>query len=142
MAGRDGFGTELRRGDGADPEVFEPIGNVGTFSGPNSERETYDVTAHDSPSNFREFIGGLIDGGEVSVECHYDPDKHDDIYGDFKNPDPINYEMESPVGEVWAFSALLTGFEREMPVDGQMAATLTLQVSGEPTITPAPAPVP
>lgn len=88
MAGRDGFGTELRRGDGAGPEVFEPIGNVGIFSGPNSERETYDVTAHDSPPNFREFISGLIDGGEVSVECHYDPDKHDDIYGDFKNPNP------------------------------------------------------
>lgn len=50
--------------------------------------------------------------------------------------------MESPAGEVWAFSALLTGFEREMPVDGQMAATLTWQVSGEPTITPAPAPMP
>ncbi len=84
----------------------------------------------------------MVDGGEVSVECHYDPDKHDVIYGDFKNPNPVAYEMESPAGELWAFEALLTGFEREMPIDGQMAATLTWQVSGEPTITPAPTPAP
>lgn len=138
MAGIDGFGTELRRGNGAGPEVFTPIGNVGNFSGPSMERDTYDVTAHDSPSRFREFLGGLINGGEVSAECHYDPDKHDQLVADFEDTDPINYEMESPVGEVWAFKALLTGFEREMPVDGQMAATLTWQVSGKPVITPAP----
>ncbi|MDT0305062.1 phage tail tube protein [Streptomonospora wellingtoniae] len=136
MAGKDGFGTELRRDDGAG--TFAPIGNVGNFGGPNSERETYDVTAHDSASNFREFIGGLVDGGEVSVEVHYDPAKHDTLYGDFKNPDPVSYEMESPEGEVWAFDAVLNGWEREMPVDGQMAATITWQVSGEPIITPAP----
>lgn len=138
MAGIDGFGTELRRGDGGGPEVFTAIGNVGNFGGPNMERDTYDVTAHDSATRFREFIGGLVNGGEVTAEVHYDPDKHDSFVADFEDPDPINYQMESPVGEVWTFTALLTGFEREMPVDAQMAATLTWQVSGKPTITPAP----
>ncbi|WP_433699101.1 phage tail tube protein [Nocardiopsis sp. CA-288880] len=137
MPGIDAKGTELRRGDGADPEVFIPIANVTTFGGPNSEREAYDVTTHDTPGNSREFIGGLVDEGEVSVEVNYDPADHDTLRADYRTPDPINYEMESPAGEVWAFSAVLTGFEREMPVDGQMTATLTWQVSGEPTITPA-----
>ena len=138
MAGIDGFGTELRRGDGGTPEIFTAIGNVGNFSGPNMERDTYDVTAHDSPNKFRQFIGGLINGGEVSAECHYDPDKHDQFVADFENPETITYEMESPVGEVWTFEALLKGFDRESPVDGQMSATLSWQVSGKPVITPAP----
>lgn len=138
MAGIDGFGTELRRGDGADPEVFTAVGNVGNFSGPNIERETYDVTAHDGPNKYREFIGGLVDGGEVSAEVHYDPDKHDSYVTDFDADDATTYQMESPVGEIWEFAAILTGFEREMPVDGQMAATLTWKVTGKPTLTPAP----
>jgi predicted secreted protein len=138
MAGRDGFRTKLSRGDGADPEVFTPVGNAGNFSGPNIERETYDVTAHDQENNYREFIGGLVDGGEVSAEVHYDPDKHDSFVADFDADEAINYEMESPAGEVWAFKAILTGFEREMPVDGQMAATLTWKVTGKPELTPAP----
>lgn len=137
MAGKDGFGTELRRSDGEDPEVFTPIANVTSFSGPSMEREAYDVTTQDQSNNFRTFIGGLVDGGEVEVEVNYDPDKHDVFVEDFSNPEPINYEMESPVGEVWAFSAVLTGFEREMPLDEQMNATLTWQVSGKPEITPA-----
>lgn len=137
MAGKDGFGTELRRGDGETEESFTAIGNVGNFSGPEMEREAYDVTAHDGPNNYREFIGGLVNGGEVSVEVHYDPEKHDQFAEDFENPNPINYEMESPVGEVWAFSAVLTGFSREMPIDEQMSAELTWQVSGKPEITPA-----
>ncbi|PRX90822.1 phage tail tube protein [Allonocardiopsis opalescens] len=138
MAGRDAFGTELRRGDGGSPEIFTAIGNVGTFSGPSPERDTYDVTAHDSPTRYREFIGGLINGGEVSVEVHYDPDKHDLLVADLEDDDARTYQMESPVGEVWEFSAIMTGFEREMPVDGQMAGTITWQVTGRPTITPAP----
>lgn len=138
MAGIDAFGTELRRGDGGSPETFTPIGNASNFSGPNKERETYDVTAHDTANNHRTFIGGLVNGGEVSCEVHYDPSKHDMLDQDFADPNPRNYEMESPVGEVWSFSAVLTGFEREMPVDGQMAATLTWQVSGKPSITSAP----
>ncbi len=139
MAGIDAFGTELRRGDGGSPsEIFTAIGNVGNFSGPGIERDTYDVTAHDSPNRYREFIGGLINGGEVSCEIHYDPDKHDALVADFENSLPITYEMESPAGEVWTFEALITGFEREAPVDGQLAGSLSWQVSGKPTITPAP----
>jgi len=138
MAGIDGFGTELRRGDGEEPEVFTAVGNVGSFSGPNIERGTYDVTAHDGPNHYREFIGGLVDGGEVSAEVHYDPDKHDSFVEDFDSTDAITYQMESPVGELWEFQAILTGFEREMPVDGQMAATLTWKVTGKPELTPAP----
>jgi len=137
MAGIDGYGTQLRRGNGAEPEAFTAVGNVGSFSGPNIERETYDTTAHDG-DGWREFIGGLKDGGEVSVEVHYDPDKHDSFVDDFEADDAIRYEMESPAGETWSFNAILTGFEREMPVDGQMAATLTWKVSGKPELTPAP----
>lgn len=138
MAGIDAFGTTLERSDMAPTTpTFAPIGNVGNFSGPSAERETYDVTAHDTPNGWREFIGGLKNGGEVSAEVHYDPSIHDTIWADFEDDVARDYKMMSPVGETWDFQAWLTGFEREMPVDGQMSATLTWQVTGKPSLTPA-----
>lgn len=136
MAGHDAFGTQLERStDGG--TTFTAIGNVTSFSGPAAEREAYDVTAHDGPNNFREFVGGLVNGGEVSCELNYDPAIHDTLYDDFSSDTAVSYKMSSPVGESWEFSAILTGFEREMPVDDKMTATLTWQVTGKPTLTAA-----
>lgn len=137
MAGLDAYGTQLKRSaDGG--TTFTAIANVTSFSGPAAERETYDVTAHDGADNFRNFVGGLANGGEVSVEVNYDPNDHDTLYGDLSAASPLDYKMSSPAGEEWAFKAIMTGFEREFPVDDKMTATITWQVSGKPTLT-APA---
>jgi predicted secreted protein len=138
MAGLDAFGISLQRGDGTTPgEVFTALANVTSVSGPEIEREAYDVTAHDSPDGWREFIGGLKDGGEVSIEVNYDPRVHDDLVADFDDPDPRNYKLVFPKNYgTWELSLLLTGFSQEAPVDGQLAAEMTFKVSGKPTITP------
>ncbi|MFD3573846.1 phage tail tube protein [Streptomyces sp. NPDC058644] len=138
MAGLDAFGIALQRSDmvPTTPE-FTAIANVTTVSGPEIERETYDVTAHDSTDGWREFIGGLKDGGEVSLEVNYDPRKHDQLVADFEDKVPRDYKLVFPgtLGS-WAFEALLTGFSQEAPVDDKLAAELTFKVSGKPTITP------
>jgi predicted secreted protein len=137
MAGLDAFGIKLQRGDGLTPtEGFVAIANVTSVKGPEVERETYDVTAHDSPNGWREFIGGLKDGGEVSVEVNYDPRIHDPLISDFEDPTPRNYKMLFPgtLGS-WAFAAILSGFSQEAPVDDKLSAELTFKVSGKPTIT-------
>lgn len=137
MAGLDAFGIALKRGDGATPtETFATIGNVTSVSGPEIERETYDVTAHDSIDGWREFIGGLKDAGEVSIEVNYDPRKHDVLVADFEDVNPRNYKLVFPdgLGE-WALKLILTGFSQEAPVDDKLSAELTFKVSGKPTIT-------
>lgn len=68
MAGLDGFGTQFKRGDGGGVEVFTPLADVTNVSGPGLSRETIDVTSHGSPDAWMQFIGGLKDGGEVSLE--------------------------------------------------------------------------
>ncbi|MFD9905636.1 phage tail tube protein [Streptomyces sp. NPDC059063] len=137
MAGLDAFGTQLQRGDGATPtETFSPIANVTDITPPGVERETYDVTAHDSPEAWREFIGGLKDGGEVEIEINYDPREHDSLFGDFSDALPRSYKVVWPgtLGS-WGFAAILTNFEPEAPHDDKLAASLTFKVSGKPTIT-------
>ncbi|NUP21612.1 MAG: outer capsid protein Hoc [Streptomyces sp.] len=136
MAGIDGFGTQFKRGDGAGPEVFTALANVTNVSGPGLSRETIDVTAHDSPDQWMEFIGGLKDGGEVSLDVNYDPADHDALIADFDDDAPRNYQVVFPDVDTttWAFKAIMTGFEPEAPYDDKLAATLTFKVSGKPTI--------
>ncbi|MFD5297221.1 phage tail tube protein [Streptomyces mutabilis] len=136
MAGLDAFGTKLQRGDGAATEVFTDIANVTNITPPSIERETYDVTAHDSPDAWREFIGGLKDGGEVEIELNYDPREHDSLVTDFGDTEPRNYKILFPgtLGS-WSFAAIMSGFESEAPHDDKLSATVTFKVSGKPTIT-------
>ena len=137
MAGLDAFGIALQRSDMAEPEVFTAIAKVTNVSGPETERETYDVTAHDSESGWREFIGGLKDGGEVSLELNYDPRDHDVLMADYEDTEPRNYKLVFPqnLGE-WALKLILTGFSQEAPVDDKLSAEVTFKVSGKPEITP------
>ena len=48
------------------------VAEVVNISGPNIETEDIDITSMDSSSGFRDFIPGLIDGGEISVDLVYD----------------------------------------------------------------------
>lgn len=133
MSGLDAFGTTLNRGDGESSETFAPIANVTGISPPGISRDTYDVTAHDSDEGWREFIGGLKDGGEVSIDVNYNPAVHDTLLADFDDVDPRNYNVTFPDGSEWSFPAILTGFEPDAPHDGKLAASLSFKVAGKPT---------
>ncbi len=140
MPGRDGFGTQLKRGDGATPtEAFTTIANVTSISGPERTRETIDVTSHDSPDGWMEFVGGLKDGGEISVDINYDPslDTHD-LDDDFDDVEPRNYQIVILPGtedeHTWSLRAILTNLGDEFPYDDKMARSMTLKVTGKPTL--------
>lgn len=135
MAGKDAFATQLERSDNGD--TFTAIANVTSFSGPEMERDTYDTTAHDSPNQYREFVGGLINAGEFSIEVNYDPADHDTLVEDFEDDVARGYRLTFPGGAMWEFQAWLTGFAAEAPVDDKLSAELTFQLTGKPTITPA-----
>lgn len=138
MAGLDAFGIAIQRSDMATPTpAFTALGNVTAVNGPEIKRETYDVTAHDSVDGWQEFIGGLKDGGEVSVEVNYDPTKHDVLVADFSDSVARDYKIVFPQGKgSWAFKAFLTAFKSEAPVDDKLSGELTFKVTGKPTITP------
>jgi predicted secreted protein len=140
MSGQDAFGTLFQRGNGATPtEVFTTIANVTSIEGPGRTRETIDVTAHDSPDGWMEFVGGLKDGGEVSVDINYDPtETTHDLDDDFEDRDPRNYQiviLPGTADEVtWSLAGILTELSDEFPYDDKMSRSLTLKVTGKPTL--------
>lgn len=141
MSGRDGFGTLFQRGDGATPtEHFTTIANVTGIKGPDRKRETIDVTAHDSPDQYMEFIGGLKDGGEVQLDINYDPGAAThDLDDDFDDVDPRNYRIVILPGtdeeHTWALSAIMTELGDEFPYDDKMTRSMTIKITGKPVLT-------
>jgi predicted secreted protein len=142
MSGRDGFGTLFQRATNITPgTTFETIANVTSISGPERKRETIDVTAHDSPGGWMEFLGGLKDGGEVSLDVNYDPaETTHDLDDDFDDVDPRNYRIVILPGTedewTWTFKAVLTTLGDEFPYDDKMARSMTVKVTGKPTLAP------
>lgn len=140
MSGRDGFGTQLKRATTLTPgTTFEVIANVTNIGGPERTRETIDVTSHDSPGGWMEFIGGLKDGGELSCDINYDPaEVTHDIDDDFDDTEPRNWQIVILPGtddeHTWSIKGILTNVGDEFPYDDKMARSITIKVSGKPTL--------
>lgn len=137
MAGLDAFGCALERSDMDSTPTFTEIASVTSISGPSISRNTYDVTAHDSPDAYMEFIGGLKDGGEISFDLNWDPtdSTHFDLASDLDDPLPRDYKLVLPQGIAeWNFAAILTGFSGSQPVDDKLTAAVTYKITGKPTL--------
>ena len=67
------FGTLLKIGDGADPEVFTTIAEVLDISGPGLSLDTEETTNHSSPGGWEEYVGTILRSGEVTFGINYDP---------------------------------------------------------------------
>lgn len=140
MAGQDAFGTQfLRDTDGVG--TFEVIASVQEISGPSREREAIEVTAHDSADQYREFVKGLKDGGEVTLTLNYDPNEttHEDLDSDFEEKDNRDYQViifpDTAEEHTWDFEALITALGDEFPHDDKMSREVTVKISGKPTLT-------
>lgn len=139
MAGRNAFGTEFKRGDRGSPEAFTAVADITTISGPGRSRETIDVTSHSSVGGWMEFVGGLKDGGEISLELNYDPsDSTQDLDDDFDDVDPRNYQIVILPGSedehTWSIAGILTELSDEFPYDDKMTRSMTIKISGKPTL--------
>jgi len=65
---RSGFASQLQRDTGTDE--FLTVAEVLSIGGPSQSRDMIDATSMDSTDQFKEFIGGLVDAGEVTMELN------------------------------------------------------------------------
>jgi predicted secreted protein len=116
-------------------EAFTKVCEVGDIKGPGLSRDTLDVTTHDSPNDWEEFIVGIKKGGDVTFPINWVPDDptHDNVTGLWAAWDDgvlRNWRIVPPITGVYlAFAALVTEIGPEFPVNDKLAADLTLKVS-------------
>ena len=135
------FGTLLKIGDGGGGEVFTTIAEVQNISGPSLSLEMIDVTNHSSTAGWKERIGGLLDGGEVTFDINFQPTTSTHSYSaglvkDMVNRTKRNFKIVFPDGSstTWTFSAFVSKFQSKAPVNGQLSASVSLMITGQPTL--------
>lgn len=128
-----GFGTLFEVSDDGGT-TYDPLAEITEITPPAESVDIVDVTHMGSPEATREFIDGLIDAGECTVTLNFIPGStSDDTIAAMREPQDVRIVF--PNGYTWAFTALKSGYEVEAPMDGKMAATLTMKVSGPKTRT-------
>jgi hypothetical protein len=116
------------------------IAAVKNISGPGLSVDTEDVTTHDSPAAFEEVVTTIIRSGTVSLDIEYDPAEatHSASAGGviyrLENLQYTWFRVTFPSSETWSFSGYVTGFNPSGPAAGALTATVTIKITGQPTL--------
>lgn len=128
MAGTFAHGTVLTLG--------AVIANLTSINGPSASADTIDVTTHDSPDGYREFIGGLRDGGEVAIEGYVSTLAEITALTDLLDSGEVTtgstIDFPTDPGVTATFGSIVTAFEPSAPHDGAIGFSATLKVTGKP----------
>lgn len=121
------------------PAQFVDVAEVTSITPPNMTRDAVDATHTASPDGWREFIPGLKDAGEVTIEFNFVPGSPSTqlLVDAFNADEPVECQITFPDGSpatVWSFEAIVTGLEFEAPVDDKMTGTATFKITGKPTL--------
>jgi len=115
---------------------------VTNISGPGLSLDTEDVTSHDSTGGWEEVVGTILRSGEVTLDIVYDPDNATHKYAAAgllhdlvsRVAQTYNLYFSDSTPATWSFSALVTGFQPGMPVNGALTASVTLKPTGAVTL--------
>ncbi|QAY77923.1 phage tail tube protein [Sphingosinicella sp. BN140058] len=133
-----GWGGEFHFHDGT--ALYEAVEVVG-FDLPDDEIEEIEKTHLKSPGKRREFMSGLIDGGEVEVRLNYRPGSDTDIkiraWKALGNSRAVRFIIPDEVGDpAWQVdtSSICRGYPGVTVEAGtKMEATLRLRITGDQT---------
>lgn len=128
-------GMEIKRGDGASPEVFTTIPEVRSINGPDGSASEIDVS--DLSSTSREFRMGLQDEGSITLDMMFIPGNtvHAGLRTDRANRTLRNFQLvftDSPA-TTWSFAAYVQGLSVSNDLDAVTTASVTLRISGSIT---------
>lgn len=126
------FGTKLKRG-----EAY--VAKLLNITPPEMSRDDIDVTNHDSADEYREFIPGLKNGGEVPLEGHLIPGNATQASllaaMDINVPEEWTIEFPSDPALTVTFQGYVKSFKvGDAPIDGTMTFTATIKVTSKPIL--------
>lgn len=153
MAGESAFGTVFGISTAMSavcttsrPSTWAYIGDLTNIGGPSISVDTIDVTAHDSADSAREFVAGVIDGGDITLEGNFTGSTHAEDFIDLiETRTNVSYIVKFPTTgthltstvnyESWLFAGPFVSFETEAPFDGKIGFSAGVKLSGKPIFT-------
>jgi len=132
-----GAGTLFKRGNGATPtELFTTLAQCLKISWDGPTKQTIETTNQDS-GQYRSYIAGWRDAGEIKLTVNFTLASHFIIWGDFNSDVTHNYQIVLPDTGNTTFQAAahITNMPLTAPVDDRVTYDITLKLTGVPTLT-------
>lgn len=128
-----GYGSTFGIHNGS---IYVDVAEVTNITWPGYSRDAVDATHMASPDTFREYIPGLMDAGEVTIELNFQPSASDVIVAAMVAGKGA-FQIEHVSGVKVQFDAIVTGYEPTVPLDDKMVASATFKVTGKPVLVAA-----
>lgn len=112
--------------------AYVQVAEVTNITWPGYKRDAIEVTYMDSASQFREYIAGLMDAGEVSVEMNWVPSATDPILAAM-TAGVGQFKIQYAGGVNIVFKAVVTGWSTQSPLGEKLSGTATFKLTGVPT---------
>ena len=138
MSAQRTMGTTLtKKKNGSEQEDLK-IANLTSIGEIGVESEEIDATDLDSPDNYKEFIAGSKDAGEVSLAGNIkDESNVEKMLALAESQSMETWTVTYPSGSTWEFSGFVKSFkDGEKTPDGLATFSATIRVSGKPVYTP------
>ena len=133
------MGTTLAKKKSGSETTDTTIANLTSIGEIGVESDEIDATDLDSPDNYKEFIAGSKDAGEVPIAGNIKSEANvEKMLALAESQSLEDWIVTYPSGATWTFKAFVKSFkDGEKNVDGLANFTATLRISGKPTYTPA-----
>ena len=131
------MGTTLTKKKSGDESEDLKIANLTSIGEIGVESEEIDATDLDSPNNYKEFIAGSKDAGEVSLAGNIkDESNVEKMLALAESQSIESWTVAYPSGAKWEFSGFVKSFkDGEKTTDGLATFSATIRISGKPTYT-------
>ena len=123
--GQSGFGTTL---SGA---VAGAIGEITAISLPGYARTAIDITTMASAAGWREFVGGLMDAGEITLTVWYENANCAVVEG-LINDDAEALTITLPDTHTFTCDGFVTALGGDSPLDDGVVQNITIKLTGAP----------
>ena len=111
------------------------IALMSDIDGPGLKGDTIDITNHDNADNHKEFIVGLLEGGDLKGKIYFDPTEgtQTGLITAMQSRTLDDWTLTYPGGtHHWSFSGVLTQFDVKAKVKDALEADITIKISGKP----------
>jgi predicted secreted protein len=123
--------------------VYSVCAEVKSIGGPTLNRDAVEATNMDSPDDHAEYIGGVADGGEISLVLNFRPDHASQgssagLAKDYFDGEKRGYQVQWPQFSnvpTMTVQGILTGYEVTSATKDLLTVAVKIKVTGKPVVT-------
>ena len=112
------------------------VGQIVSISGPNQTRDSIDISNMGSTSKWREFIPGMLDAGECTVDVVYDGTTIATFLAAQLTATANTVSVTFPDAGTWTAAGFMTSLGHALAYDDKITQSVGFKFTAAPTAAP------